>query len=679
MSMSDDPRGFRRGHGGSRDYPPRQGQGARPSPPADDRYAGYRQPPEAPEPRPSRKQPEKPQPAFSAYKPEAYAKPEEETPQGSDRPEWDMGPRSAPPPPPRNAGPAPSDPYARSAPPQSDPFYSDAASDPYAPRSPRNYEPEWARDPYPDPGFPDPGYQDAGPPQFPNRDPGYSSSGYQDAGAPQFPSYYPPMDDPSPSGPDVQSVHDRFFASDPAADENTPPPHAGAYRSAFDDQTFDDDDEPHGFQDRPKGFDPEPAPPFGAQRSPYESERTPYDPEPDPRRDPRHHDNGPYASAFDDRQYYDWDRYEQGPAPQSLRPGQGAMPDDDLDADFFADEDDFDDEDFEPERRGGRVKLIAAVLTGAVVVGGGLAYVYKTTSGGSDGTPSLITADSTPVKEEPADPGGRDFPNGNKVIYDRLIGNGSGNTASSSNASGDGSSARLASGGDASSDSAGMGGGVITTGSGTLEERIENALRNQGGGASPDASEGNSPDAPRSVRTMTFGPDGTQRPVESTTQRIAAGEPEGSPDTSNTGVITTSQESGASQGFFTTGRPISSDDSGSSAGASSGPDTETQVAALSPQGTEPEPAATSVNESGYFVQIGARNDRDAAQSALPTLQQRYASVIGGTPSSVRQVDLGAKGVWYRMLVGPFGSKGEADQLCQQLKGAGMRECLSRKY
>ena len=65
---------------------------------------------------------------------------------------------------------------------------------------------------------------------------------------------------------------------------------------------------------------------------------------------------------------------------------------------------------------------MAAVLVGAVVTGGGLAYVYKTSGGAGDGYPSVISADSRPVKEEPAEPGGRDFPNGNKLIYDRLGG-----------------------------------------------------------------------------------------------------------------------------------------------------------------------------------------------------------------------------------------------------------------
>ena len=37
---------------------------------------------------------------------------------------------------------------------------------------------------------------------------------------------------------------------------------------------------------------------------------------------------------------------------------------------------------------------------------------------------------------------------------------------------------------------------------------------------------------------------------------------------------------------------------------------------------------------------------------------------------VKRVDLGAKGVYYRAMVGPFGSSDEASKLCSRLKAAG---------
>ncbi len=102
-----------------------------------------------------------------------------------------------------------------------------------------------------------------------------------------------------------------------------------------------------------------------------------------------------------------------------------------------------------------------------------------------------------------------------------------------------------------------------------------------------------------------------------------------------------------------------------------------QLAAISPQ-EQPQITEAAGGSGAFFVQIAARNDQEAAVAAFATLQQKYAPVIGGHAPSVRKVDLGAKGVWYRLLVGPMASKEDADALCEQLKGAGMKSCFSRK-
>jgi hypothetical protein len=101
-----------------------------------------------------------------------------------------------------------------------------------------------------------------------------------------------------------------------------------------------------------------------------------------------------------------------------------------------------------------------------------------------------------------------------------------------------------------------------------------------------------------------------------------------------------------------------------------------QIAALTPPA--PQTAITTGGESGMFVQIAARNDEAAARAAFADLQQKYAGVLGSHSPSVRKVDLGEKGVWYRLLVGPMASKGDADKLCEDLKTAGMKGCFSRK-
>jgi cell division protein FtsN len=102
---------------------------------------------------------------------------------------------------------------------------------------------------------------------------------------------------------------------------------------------------------------------------------------------------------------------------------------------------------------------------------------------------------------------------------------------------------------------------------------------------------------------------------------------------------------------------------------------ETRLAAANPQ---VDAIVAGGGSDAYFVQIGARNDPDAASEAFKTLQQRYASVIGNYSPSLRKADLGPKGVWYRLWVGPVDNKVEAEALCEQLKQAGMQACLVRK-
>ena len=81
------------------------------------------------------------------------------------------------------------------------------------------------------------------------------------------------------------------------------------------------------------------------------------------------------------------------------------------------------------------------------------------------------------------------------------------------------------------------------------------------------------------------------------------------------------------------------------------------------------PSAAAASGS-YAVQVSSRRSQADAQAALNRMQSRFASVIGGQPVMVKRVDLGAKGVYYRAMVGPFGSSDQASKLCGRLKSAG---------
>ena len=73
---------------------------------------------------------------------------------------------------------------------------------------------------------------------------------------------------------------------------------------------------------------------------------------------------------------------------------------------------------------------------------------------------------------------------------------------------------------------------------------------------------------------------------------------------------------------------------------------------------------------GYAVQLTSQRSEAEAQSAFRSLAAKYPTQLGGQQPIIRQADLGAKGIYYRALVGPFASMEQAAGLCSSLKAAG---------
>jgi hypothetical protein len=81
-------------------------------------------------------------------------------------------------------------------------------------------------------------------------------------------------------------------------------------------------------------------------------------------------------------------------------------------------------------------------------------------------------------------------------------------------------------------------------------------------------------------------------------------------------------------------------------------------------------APTSASHGGYAVQVSSQRSEAEAKAAFHSLQGKYPGQLGGKSMFVHKVDLGAKGVYYRTMVGPFASASEAGDLCSGLKSAG---------
>jgi hypothetical protein len=111
---------------------------------------------------------------------------------------------------------------------------------------------------------------------------------------------------------------------------------------------------------------------------------------------------------------------------------------------------------------------------------------------------------------------------------------------------------------------------------------------------------------------------------------------------------------------------------------------------LSPQGAQPAPAeprsrvastspaqAVSNGAAGYVVQVSSQRSEADAQASYRALQGKFPSVLGSRAPLIKRADLGDKGVYYRAMVGPFGSSEEAAQVCGNLKTAG-GQCVVQK-
>ena len=316
-----------------------------------------------------------------------------------------------------------------------------------------------------------------------------------------------------------------------------------------------------------------------------------------------------------------------------------------LDEDFFADEDDLE-SDLAPAPKRSRMRYMIAALAGAMLVGGGGAYLYKSLTGGSsdEAATALIRADNRPLKEPPAVAGGKQFPNGEKTIYDRLTPDGQQVQAEAYSAPAPVAAPAAQSAQPAPGNS--------------LEERIDEALKKaQQANDTPQqpaapvqaAAVG---DQPTVVRSESYRPDGT---------RVETGRPMVMPNMAdaNSGQLPPpfgNAQAAAAPAAAPLASPFRTVPVPSSPAS--------QLATATPA---PRAVASS---GGYWVSLKSAADEKAIQRDLTILTDKYKSVLGDVPLSSKIADLGAKGVHYRAVAGPLNTRQEALELCQKIKGVG---------
>lgn len=370
------------------------------------------------------------------------------------------------------------------------------------------------------------------------------------------------------------------------------------------------------------------------------------------------------------------------------------------------DEVDLDNADTDPEPayfldgkpRSGLITIIAVTGLVFIAVIGALAYSWM--DAGDDGEAVTIKADNSPVKTSPAAEPAQSS-SGGKLIYDRL-----------------GSAAEEA------------GNEQIVS---REEQPVENLPPANNGNASrvvlPNPASGESRNAltnPRPVTTTTIRvrPDGTLETVPANAAATASPAPAQSQTPGTAGAGTSSNEEVqdfvASNSSVTPvpsepqrsvtppepSSPASENESASISETSSAPvtrqppsateatNTQTQTRQTTRQIRSPEPAesplrsgseervasapatqiqagsSSAAQSGGFVVQLSSQRSEAQAQASFASIQGRFPQVLANYRPSIKPVDLGARGTYYRVRIGPLSSRDEASALCAQLKSAG---------
>lgn len=231
-----------------------------------------------------------------------------------------------------------------------------------------------------------------------------------------------------------------------------------------------------------------------------------------------------------------------------------------------------------PKRRGRWLAILAAfVALGAFA---GVAW-YATNKGQTNpgATVPVITAENTPVKERPAEPGGMEVPNRNIQVFDRITPDGQ-------------------------------------------PQKVERLLP----------------------------------PAETPMARPA---PEAKPPA---GPLVPDAPAIASRAAAPAPRPAAAEDRAVAAV----PVTPPRMEDSAPKAAAPKAKAAASAAGAWRIQLGAARDEARAKASIAQMQKANGDLLKGLAPDIVRADLGAKGVFWRMRMGPLADQRAAADLCRKL-------------
>ena len=93
---------------------------------------------------------------------------------------------------------------------------------------------------------------------------------------------------------------------------------------------------------------------------------------------------------------------------------------------------------------------------------------------------------------------------------------------------------------------------------------------------------------------------------------------------------------------------------------------------------KPAPGSPVAPSGRVFVQVSAQKSETAARSAYRGLQVKFPTILGKLDPNIQRADLGDKGVFYRVRVGPF-ALADAQEICGSYKAVGGSDCLIARH
>lgn len=316
-----------------------------------------------------------------------------------------------------------------------------------------------------------------------------------------------------------------------------------------------------------------------------------------------------------------------------------------------------DDVPYEDEPRRSNWKKVVGLVASTVLVGGVLTVAYTSIMGSNSGEPTpVVKSASGPSKVKPSEPGGKQFAYTDSKVMGRL-----------------GEPEEPASGAEAANSGVKKVPVVVVGRDGTIQP--------------PSASEAEPTRATVAAPGLTIvdglGGFGGPQPSRNSSQSSSSSPPASNAAPPVKMVTAPEADSPAPKKTASTSGP--SDDSDAAPTKAIVRDVtpkKEKVAAVTPppSASASGPQPTGAGYVAVLASVPASgSSRIDALKQFADMQQKYTTILQNKTPDVQEANLGAKGTYHRLLVGPPGSREAASQVCTQLKAEGYSGCWVTAY